>query len=175
MRKKNKQKLKEDTFWASFCYFNLPKEQDEIPVHMRRVNFRLGGVTDEGLELMAGYIKTIEQLDLDEAEISNEGLRHLTQLESIKELRLKGCTGIDNDGLPYLYQIKDLELLHLGSTLVTVNGLKEIGQLKRLKTLLISADEAEMELLPNLAAQLPKDCELIVNHQTYRQKEGETF
>ena len=175
MRKKKKQKLKDDAFWASFCYFNLPKEQDEIPVHMRRVNFRLGGVTDEGLELMAGYIISIEQLDLDETEISNEGLRNLTQLENIKELRLKGCTGINDDGLLYLYQMAGLELLHLGGTSVTVNGLKEIGQLKRLKTLLISADDAEMELLPQVAAQLPEDCELIVNHQTYHRKEKETF
>ena len=167
MRKKKKLKLKEDAFWASFCFFNLPKEQDEIPVHMRRVNFRLGGVTDEGLELMAGYIKTIEQLDLDETEITVEGVQHLTRLQSIKELRLKGCRQINNDALPYLFQLQDLELLHLGGTSISVEALTEIGKLKQLKTLLISADENEMDLLPPIAAQLPAGCEFIVNHQNY--------
>ena len=177
MRRKKKQKLKEETFWANFCYFNLPKDQDEIPFHIRRVNFRLGGATDDDLEMMAGYIKTIEQLDLDETDITNLGLQHLTKLESIKELRLKSCRQIDNDGLPYLYQIKGLELLHLGGTAITIAGLLAIGQLKLLKTLLISADEDEMHLLPQIAVQLPEGCEFIVNHQNfeYSQKEKERF
>jgi len=177
MRKKKKQKLKEETFWANFCHFNLPKEQNEIPTHIKRVNFRLSGADDEDLQLMAGYIKSIEQLDLDETEITNLGLHYLTQLESIKELRLKGCQGIDDDGLPYIYQIKGLELLHLGSTSITVARLQEINKLPYLKTLLISANDDEEILLPQIARQLPKDCVFIVNHKDYilPQKESETF
>lgn len=176
MRRKKKQRLKEEAFWATFFHINVPRHLEEVPDHLERVNFRVCGVDDEGLALMAGPVKSINQLDLDDTDITIEGLRHLARLDYIRELRLKECRRIDNEAMEVIVKIKGLELLHLGGTAINVYGLASIGDLKELKLLLISAAGEEEKELPRIAALLPPGCELIVNHQTYRrEKPGEGY
>ena len=176
MRRKKQQRLKEEAFWARLLYFSVPRQPDEVPDHFERVNFRIAGVDDEELALMATRVRSINQLDLDGTDITIEGLRHLTRLAFIKELRLKECRFLDNEAVETICGIRSLELLHLGGTGITVSGLSGIGCLGQLKLLLISATEGEMNELPRLDAVLPPGCKLIVNHKDYnRQPRGERF
>lgn len=168
MRRKKKEKLEEEKFWNDFFYFNIPAGVDEVPAHLERVNFRRYNVNDTGILRMVEYVRSIYQLDLDETDITNESIRHLSQLEKIQELRLKNCTSIDDGCLPDLYNIKGLELLHLGGTSITAKGLKDISRLTDLRLLLISASEEETpESLINIALSLPPGCEFLVNHKLF--------
>jgi hypothetical protein len=167
MRKKKKEKLVEEQFWATFYYMNIPKHIDGIPEHVERVRFRLyESVYDEDLVMMVQGVKSVGQLDLDETYITNAGVEELVKLDSIRELRLKGCWSITNEAMPFICSIKGLELLHLGSTGITTEGFKEIGKLKDLKLLLISADTDD-EKLAEIFVQLPANCQFLVNHKEY--------
>ncbi|MFY7839709.1 MAG: hypothetical protein ACOVP7_05505, partial [Lacibacter sp.] len=103
-----------------------------------------------------------------ETEISNYSIQLLTQLSFIKELRLKGCNDIDDDAIPHINNIKGLELLHLGGTSISINGLLRLNPEHAFKTLLVSVDEPEKynnELI-TLAQRFP-NCQLIVNHKDF--------
>jgi len=105
--------LKRATFWSIFIYFNKRPHLDEIPSHLHRVNFRMHGVDDDDeLLLMMDKVKSIDMLELDETIVTNKGVRYLTKLISLKELRLKGCRELDERCLLSLNQIFSFELLH---------------------------------------------------------------
>ena len=115
---------------------------------------------------MVNRIASIELLDLDETNISNEAVKLLTKLQGLKELRLKGNPAINNDCVDHLCEISSLELLHLGGTSVTIDGVEKMSSLKNLKTLLVSAgdDEDVQGKLSGLAGSLP-GCRFIVNYK----------
>ncbi len=58
---------------------------------------------------MVSKIKLIDQLDLDEKDITNEAITFLTQLQFIKELWLKGIRELDNNYSGDLNKIKGME------------------------------------------------------------------
>ena len=99
MRKNKKGKLEHDLFWSNFFHFNVPAHLNEVPEHMERVNFRHYHANDDDLLLMVSVVKSIYQLDLDETDITNVGINHLTQLNHLTEIRLKGCRQIDNGAM----------------------------------------------------------------------------
>lgn len=107
-------------------------------------------------------------LDLDDAFITGKAIGHLTRLEHLGELRLKGCTELDNDCVPFLTQLKGAGLLHLVGTNITLDGLVNMNALSALKKLFISvhpADGIETEML-RLRAELPQ-CAFYINYQLY--------
>ena len=164
---------KERDFWTR--HFKVPENLDEIPKNIERVSLRKtdGPIYDNALDYITYRIRRILQLDLDDTEITNEGIEYLTRLDCLKELRLKGCSNLDNGCVASLIRIKELELLHLEGTNVTVSGLENIYMIATLRTLLISADRGEPETeekLRNIAIQLPPGCEFIVNHKDYELK-----
>ncbi|WP_316822183.1 hypothetical protein [Pedobacter gandavensis] len=167
MRRKKAEKLKEEQFWNDFFFFNVPAHLNEVPLHLQRVNFRYYHADDEGIERMISAVLSIYQLDLDGTDITNEGIRLLSKLDYLTELRLKECLGIDDGCVPDLYQIKGLELLHLGGTSISPNALVAAGVFKDLKQLFISYYAEDQKILEDLAILLPEKCKLIVNHKLY--------
>ncbi|MEJ8820143.1 hypothetical protein [Lacibacter sp. H407] len=169
MRKKKKQKLKEQQFWGTFAYFSKPQLPDSIPTHLERVNFRIWNhVDDEQIEMMVTHVQSINMLDLDETEITNYSIQLLTKLSFIKELRLKGCNEIDDDAMTHLNNIKGLELLHIDGTSISIKGVLQLRADHPLRMLLIRVDDPEQHLsdLTTIAQRFP-DCELIVNHKSF--------
>lgn len=167
MRRKKAEKLKEEQFWTDFFYFNVPAHLDAVPLHLERANFRRYHIDDEGIAKMITAVLSIFQLDLDGTDITNEAIRLLSKLEYVTELRLKNCKGIDDACVPDLYQIKGLELLHLGGTSITVPALIAGGIFKDLKQLFIDYEAEDQQVLEDLAILLPEGCELIVNHRSF--------
>jgi hypothetical protein len=166
MRRKKKEALAIHSFWSNFFYFNIPKHLDEIPSHVERVNFRYYGASDEDLLLMLEKVKSIYQLDLDETDITNEGIEHLTRLDYVTEIRLKGCRQINNEAMNSICQLKGLELLHLVGTGIDTDGFEKISHLKNLKRLLISAERSDPKL-EEIYISLAQNCEFIVNYKAY--------
>lgn len=167
MKSKRSDRKADDRFWETFYYMNGPKHSNGIPFHVEKVRFRLYDyVDDDDLVRMVGGINSVGQLDLDETDITNTGIEELVKLDSVQELRLKGCTNLTNEAMPFICSIKGLELLHLIGTSITTDGFKDIGKLSSLKKLLITADR-EDPLLEEIYVQLAKGCEFIVNYKIY--------
>lgn len=167
MRRKKKERIKEEQFWENFFYFNVPEGINELPRHLNHVRFRLYGVDDEGLAMMVPELDSITMLDMDETTITNEGISHLAKLHYIKEMRLKGCDGINDGCIRFINNIKGLELLHLGGTPITVDGIMQLF-LPGLKQLYISAgyDDGTKAKLQRFTKAFPK-CDVIVNHKDF--------
>lgn len=148
------------------------KNKKELPDHIPFLNQTASDYTDEQLEKLVSKISSIGVLKLDENDITNEGVQHLTKLKSIKELQLKD-TRIDDDAIPYLQQLTDLEVLHLGSTRVTIDGILRLTSLPKLKKLLFSLDDthAEKDKLDKFIKEAP-ECEIIINHKIYYRPKG---
>lgn len=159
-----RQQRLEREFWSS--YFGIA-DINEIPEHFDHVKLRSGSITDSGLWLIAGKIKSIGMLDIYEAEITADGIEALTKMDSIQELRLKECKMLDNVCMDLITQINGLELLHVGGTSIDLDGLEHIGRLSKLKTLIIPSllnDMAIAKRIQELQSILP-GCEFIVNHR----------
>lgn len=141
--------------------------------YYRQLDLRpLSDLDDEAFAYIIQAVKGVEMLDLNETEITAESIRLLANWEYLKELRLRGCRQIDNDAIPYFREIKELELLHLKGTKVTINGLLQLGSLPRLKTLLFSDEEPE--LLVDRMREMEKlfpNCEFIIDGKTWERRD----
>jgi hypothetical protein len=143
-----KENKMEKYFWKR--QFNISRLED-VPTEINRYNFRDTEVDDEWLFWITARVKVIHQLDLDNTLVTDESIRYLSKLESITELRLKGCHSISNACLGNLNKLTGLELLHLQGTAVSLNSIHELKALKNLKMLLLSSDESEEIILEKAA------------------------
>ncbi|OWP61673.1 hypothetical protein CDA63_18190 [Hymenobacter amundsenii] len=124
-----------------------------------------GDLEDEQVGWLAARFATIDMLDIYDAPITRASIQHLTSVKQLKELRLKDCTALQDDCVADLARIKGLELLHLGGTGVTLDGLLELRG-DCLQTVFISSDLSTpliQDRLRLLALSLP-GCEVVVNH-----------
>jgi len=123
---------------------------------------------DEGFAYLLAYVKGINMLDLNETEITNASITLLTKLEYVNELRAKGCAEIDNDCIADLNKLTNLQFLHVKDTGITIDGLLQLNQLEKLKTLLFSAHDVAgiKEKLVQLKTMLPQ-CEININSKPY--------
>lgn len=163
--KQLKLQRQEKEFWQRF---NI-HDPEEAPHHVNHIDLRCSTITDDQLAMLVSRIRSIEMLDLNETEITNEGIRHLGGLEYLAELRLKECTNIDNDCIPYLNRLVTLKLLYVKSTPITIDGLLQLNNLPELKQLFFSSHDAEIssDKMNKLSESLPH-AELIVDGKTFR-------
>lgn len=163
-----KKDKKELYFWKR--HFNIKNNNlDSIPTEVNRFNFRHSEVDDEWLLYITSRIKVIHQLDLDETLITDKGIYFLTKLETIKELRLKGCRDISKECLNDLNQIKSLELLHLGGTSIDLDDLYKLSALQSLKLILVSSSDNIAVIKEKVSAlkHFFPLCIINVNHQIW--------
>ncbi|RYY98901.1 MAG: hypothetical protein EOO11_06650 [Chitinophagaceae bacterium] len=155
---------KQRAFWKSLGV----DDPEQAPTHVHHLRWKYSDVTDEDLLLLTGRVRSVHLLDLDGADITNEGVRHLARMEYVQELRLKECGLLDEGCLPFLAEMTGLELLHLGGTAIPIAALDALQPLQKLRLLLVKADDTE-EIrghLHRLQALLP-DCILNLNHQQF--------
>lgn len=124
---------------------------------------------DEGLAYALTCVKGIDMLDLNETAITNKSISLLTKLEYLKELRLKGVSGINDDCAEDLNKITSLEFLHLRFTNFTIDGVLKLNALTNLQKVIFSVDDvnAVKDKMLQLHAMLP-GCEFIPNSIPYR-------
>lgn len=160
-----KKKKKEREYWKR-RFGNLTAADMEPYYHHLDLR-RFWELDDEGLAYLLTNVKGVDMLDFNEAEITNEGIRTLTKLEYVKELRLKDCRHLDNGCIESLNKLSSLVFLRLKNTKVTIDGLLQLNNLPELKTLMFTSEvEIPEEKMRRLRAILPA-CEFVVNGQTY--------
>ncbi|MGB4843262.1 MAG: hypothetical protein WBP16_02220, partial [Ferruginibacter sp.] len=109
-------------------------------------------------------------------DITNKGVEHLTKMDFIKELRLKGIREINNDCIVHLNKINGLELLHVKGTSVTIEGILKLDSKPELKELFFSAkdDEITKEKMLELKKLMP-DCSFTIDGKSYYFDEPEEY
>ena len=159
-------KKKEINFWKK--YFNFPGGLIAIPPAIKHISFNCTDVDDEDLAYLVSRIKIIETLDLELTQISNAGIKEIATLQGLKELKLKDNYSIDNNCLPDLNTITSLEVLHLGHTSITIDGIFQLDGLTNLTQLLFSADDTNVlkDKMLLLHKMLP-NCNFAINSVPY--------
>lgn len=125
-------------------------------------SFGSTGLDDRGLSLVC-RVSTLDNLNLQDTLISNQGLAALRQLPLLNILRLKDNPQLDNACVPILAQLQSLNELQLHETAITSEGLALLAELTNLRELLFdefSLGDSQEPLLA-LSARLP-ECRIVV-------------
>jgi hypothetical protein len=155
---------REAAFWHRLGY----SDPGMVPARAGLINLRCSDIADTDLHFLLNRITHIDELDLKEALISNEGIKQLTVLKHIGILYLKDCPHIDNDCTPYLNQLITLRKLSFASTEVDYDGVAQLDKLNQLESLSFSTTETNHldEQMQILSGQHP-GCEFFVNGKRY--------
>ena len=156
----------EKAFWQK--YFNNPPEPEAIPDKLGILSFRSCDISNSDIGFLTSRVKSIEALELDDAYITKEAIEHLKRLEHLGELRLKGCTELENDCIPDITKLKGLKMLHLVGTNVTIDGLMGMHTLSKLEKLFLSVDPKKdiTRKMLELKSELPQ-CNFYINYSLY--------
>ena len=106
------------------------------------------------------------EVNLARTQVTDEGLKTLGNMGSIRKLRLEN-TKVGDEGLKYLANLAQLEYLNLYGTRVTDAGIASLAKLKNLKKLFVwetgvtrGAAEKLIEQIPGLTINLGWDDEV---------------
>jgi hypothetical protein len=106
-------------------------------------------VTDDGLKELSN-LRNLTTLNLSRTNVTDAGLKELANLKNLTTLYLHE-TKVTNVGMKELAKLKNLTVLNLGDTKVTDAGVKELANLKSLTTLDLSHTEVTDAGLKELA------------------------
>jgi hypothetical protein len=93
--------------------------------NLKHLNLSSCDLIDKHLETI-GKIASLELLDLDATEITDQGLFFLQHLKNLKQLRLKDNPQLTDTCVEYLSNIHSLELVHFGNTSVSTGGVRKL-------------------------------------------------
>jgi len=129
--------------------------------NLKSVSFACSNLNDEGVAHVSDC-REIEILNLQETEITNEGITYLKKLKKLKYLRLKENYQLTNACISALIAVEQLEDLQIHGTSVTEEGLSKLVVLKNLKDLTIDVRENNytFEGLLKISKEIP-DCHIL--------------
>ncbi|MGV3612107.1 MAG: hypothetical protein ACO1N0_14205 [Fluviicola sp.] len=111
---------------------------------------------DYGLSFVT-QCKHIDNLNLQETEITNQGISHLKNLIHLKYLRLKENDQLDNSCIPFLNDCQNLIDLQIHETSINQEGLREL-HIPGLKDLIIDVwdNNFDFEFLKEYSLKYPE-------------------
>jgi hypothetical protein len=113
--------------------------------NVRTIYLYCTGNTDEFLANVSGMV-SLESLETELADVSDEGMEHVAQCANLKKLVLYGGRpSVGNVGLAELEGHDRLESLALINTRITDTGLKSVNALVSLRSLTLFNDFANRE------------------------------
>ena len=124
--------------------------------NLKHLNISSSDLFDKHL-IFIGQLETLELLDLDLTEITDNGLRNLNSLKRLRELRLKDNPQLTNDCIEFLFDIEQLELIHIENTSITKTGLIKLLTQKELKSVILGSEfDNEIDELLRITKTYPK-------------------
>lgn len=112
----------------------------------------IGTLTLEGAsDVLVAVLPSFDRLPklvLRNSQITNSGLMHLGQIDSLEELEIDRALDINNEGIKQLTQLKYLVALKLLSTHVTEGCMDSLAKMKTLRTLSIDPGELDLKYYP---------------------------
>ncbi len=110
-------------------------------------------ITDNGL-IPIGTMPSLGMLDLNRTKVTDDGLKHVANLSKLTSLSLNG-NRINDDGLVHLQSMKTLFQIYLNGTDITVKGFVTIAQLPNLRFLSVKDTAVTEEALKKLGVDYP--------------------
>lgn len=122
---------------------------------LRYVHLSHSKITDASMTVFATLPK-LEGLSLQENQFTNDALKHIQTATKLKSLVIGlGAITVDDDGLPYLKRLTNLEKLGLQSSDVSEAGMVHLEGLSNLKTLWVDEGAVAGPGLERLKAKRP--------------------
>jgi hypothetical protein len=147
--------------YISFDFYHQIGDMRELTklrgfTNLKSANFCGSGLDDVGLRYVSD-VPTIENLDLQDTRITNEGLSVLERLPNLKVLRLKENEQLSNECIPHLLKLKQLMNLQIHETSIDQFGLNQLAVMSTLTDicLYVEGDNYSFDGLLNLSNWLP--------------------
>ncbi|RYY70379.1 MAG: hypothetical protein EOO13_06760 [Chitinophagaceae bacterium] len=165
---------------TAFFYLDMAKQNKRLKwrfekmanamlPYYHQLDFRLvDDFDDEAFAYVMPKVKGINMLDLNETEIGNVSIERISKIEYVKELRIKGCKAVNNEAIPFINDVPQLEYLHAKGTGITIDGLLQMKPNEHFRELLFSDDAGEdiAEKMARLKTILP-NCRFIIDGKPY--------
>jgi hypothetical protein len=125
--------------------------------NLKSASFWATGLDDVGLRFVSD-VPTIENLNLQDTRISNEGLSVLERLPGLKYLRLKENRQLSNACIPHLLKLKQLVDLQIHETSIGQDGLSQLVVMDNLVDICLDVwkDNYSFDALLDLSFRMPR-------------------
>lgn len=120
-------KLYEVIWRGDKAELSMEELQGLLPVKENITWLDLSGVSslDEGAMKIVGQFSNLTRLRLQNSNVSDALLSHLTQLPNLASLNLFG-TGVSDEAIEFLIPIKSLKKIYLMGTLISQSGVEQL-------------------------------------------------
>lgn len=110
------------------------KQMGDEKVKVFSINFARTSapMTDEVCQLISRI--DVEQIDLSNPSVSDEGLKYIGRMNSLTKLELSNCN-VSDRGITFLQNLKNIEILQLSKTKITDKALDVLKNFKHLRSL----------------------------------------
>jgi Leucine-rich repeat (LRR) protein len=135
-----KLKGKEKYFWKK--YFNITNAA-MIPSNLDGVSGIDSDHDDQFFFYLTSRVTSIRSIHLRCSQLTDEGVKYISQLKNLKELTLKNHIGVTRKCLPYLNKLSDLEYLDISKNEILLEDLNALTNLINLREIYISSDKQE--------------------------------
>jgi hypothetical protein len=146
----------------SFSVFHKISDMTELTklrafTNLKSASFFASGLDDVGLRYVAD-VPTIENLNLQDTRISNEGLSVLERLPYLKYLRLKENAQLSNECIPHLLKLKQLVDLQIHETSIDQYGVEQLVAMGNLTDICLDVwkDNFSFDKLLDLSNRMPQ-------------------
>jgi len=125
--------------------------------NLKSANFCGSGLDDVGLRYVSD-VPTIENLDLQDTRVSDDGLCVLERLPNLKYLRLKENAQLSNACIPYLLKLKQLADLQIHETAIDQRGLNQLVGMDALRDICLDVwkNNYSFDDLSDLSRRMPE-------------------
>lgn len=132
----------EKHFWWNFGHITDSKN---IPTELPGYTSIDSTCDDEFFAILTAKVNVIHSIYLKETLVSDEGVKHISNIKQLKSLTLMKHENITRACLPYLNKLADLEYLDIWRTGIKLEDLSALTNLKKLKELYVSFNGEERE------------------------------
>jgi Leucine-rich repeat (LRR) protein len=162
-----KLKGKEKVFWWHFGNITASgKIPTEIPYFVSKDSVD----DDDYLFMLTSKVKIIHEIYLKDTDVTDQGVKYLTNLQGLKTLTLSKHETITKNCLPYINKLVDLEYLDVSRTKISLCDLVVLSDLTNLKELHIRSENYEIEYILEYVIKMKEilpNCILYIDDKNY--------
>ena len=112
-------------------------------------------MTNDQFKLLRPYYEVFSKLSLVSSDIDDAGLYYISQMKNLKELYLQK-TDLDGSGIRYFQRLQNLEVLNLSFTEVDDKSIVDLLKIPNLKTVYLFGTNTSIEVIEALRKNRPE-------------------
>ena len=156
----------EKKFWQR--HYRIEKLAN-IPHEMKGIVSIDSDLDDDFLFYVTSRVPIIRAFDLENTDITDEGVKLISIVKHVEKLELKSSKQITKACLTYINNLRELKLLNLMKTNISLNDITILKDLPNLEELYMSSEESDefnFERVIQLKETLP-NCKVFINYNSY--------